>query len=128
MYFLYKQGLEILTPSVELTEEEIVKMINLFKQTFQIEPNVEILGYGRVENMIIKGNILEIEKDDYSYNLVDQKERKFPVYFDGLYTHVLNYENKQVLNPSALKEIASIRLDFYDEKEPDIRKAVKPFQ
>lgn len=128
MYFLYKQGLEILTPSVELTEEEIIKMINLFKQTFQVEPNIEILGYGRVENMVIKGNILEIEKDDYSYNLVDQKERKFPVYFDGLYTHVLNYENKQVLNPSALKEIASIRLDFYDEKEPDIRKAVKPFQ
>lgn len=128
MYFLYKQGIEILTPSVELTEEETLKMINLFKQTFQVEPNVEIFGYGRVENMVIKGNILGIEKDDYTYNLVDTKERKFPVYFDGQHTHILNYENRTLSNPKAFRDIASIRLDFYNEKEPDIRKAVKHIQ
>ena len=128
MYFLYKSGLEIITPSVELTEEETLKMINLFEQTFQVKPNVEVLGYGRIENMIIKGNILGLEKDDYTYNLVDSKDRRFPVYFDGLHTHVLNYEDKMLTNISSFKEKASIRLDFYKEKEPDIRKIVKQFQ
>ena len=128
MYYLYRHGLEIITPSVELTDEETLKMINLFKQTFQVEPNVEVLAYGRVENMIIKGNILNIEKDDYSYTLIDSKERRFPVFFDGISTHILNHENKMLTNIETFKQVASVRLEFYDEKEPDIRKAVKQFE
>ena len=128
MYYLYKHGLQIITPSVELTDEETLKMINLFKQTFQVEPNVEVFAYGRVENMLIKGNILNLEKDDYSYVLIDSKERRFPVFFDGTNTHVLNHENKTLTNIEAFKQVASVRLDFYNEKEPDIRKAVKQFE
>ena len=128
MYFLYKQGLSIVTPSVELTDEEVLKMIKLFEQTFQVKPNVEVLGYGRVENMIIKGNILGLDQNDYNYELIDSKERRFPVYFDGLHTHVLNYEDKMLTNISEFKQVASIRMDFYNEKEPDIRKVVKQFQ
>jgi hypothetical protein len=78
--------------------------------------------------MIIKGNILNLEKDDYSYVLIDSKERRFPVFFDGVNTHVLNHENKTLTNIEAFKQVASVRLDFYNEKEPDIRKAVKQFE
>ena len=123
-----RHGLEIITPSVELSDEDTLKMINLFKQTFQVEPNVEVLAYGRVENMIIKGNILNLEKDDYSYVLIDSKERRFPVFFDGISTHILNHENKMLTNIETFKQVASVRLEFYDEKEPDIRKAVKQFE
>ena len=128
MYYLYRYGLETITPSVELSDEDTLKMINLFKQTFQVEPNVEVFAYGRVENMVIKGNILNIEKDDYSYVLIDSKERRFPVFFDGVSTHILNHENKMLTNIEAFKQVASVRLEFYDEKEPDIRKAVKQFE
>ena len=28
-------------------------------------------------------------------NLIDFKNRRFPVYYDGINTHILNYENKK---------------------------------
>ena len=77
--------------------------------------------------MVIKGNVLNIEQDNYTYVLVDGKQRQFPVYFDGLNTHILNSENKMLTNISEFKKVASIRLDFFNEKEPDIRKVVKQF-
>lgn len=128
MYYLYKHGISTITPSVELTDEEVLKMINKFKETFQVEPNVEVLGYGRVENMVIKGNVLNIEQDNYTYVLIDGKQRQFPVYFDGLNTHILNSENKMLTNIEEFKKVASIRMDFFNEKEPDIRKVLKQFQ
>ena len=75
--------------------------------------------------MIIKGNILDINVNSYEYNLIDFKNRKFPVYFDGINTYILNYINNDL---SKKINNCCIRLDFFDEDVFTIRNIVKKYQ
>ena len=127
IYYLQKLNVENITLSVELTETEISTLFENYKQTFNDLPNTEIVAYGRVENMLIKGNIINIEEDDYKYNLIDFKNRKFPVYFDGTNTHILNYENKNINNENILANASSIRLIFFNENETEIKAIVNKY-
>ena len=122
-YYLRKYGLKNIPISVELSEEEIDNFIKLYNNKFGYAP-FEVLGYGRVENMIIKGNILNISTDISKYKLKDFKNRLFPVFYDGINTHILNYENFERNN---LKNCI-IRLDFYDESYEEIIKIIKSYQ
>lgn len=127
-YYLYQQGLSTVTLSVELTEEEIINFIDNYLKKFNAYPNIEVVVYGKIENMIIKDNILNIVKNDYQYYLQDKKKRKFPIYYDGNNTHILNYDNKILINHERLKKHASIRFDFYDEDEKTIYDIVNKYQ
>ena len=126
-YYLYKYGLNTITLSQELTTDEIVDFINTYAKTFNKYPRIEVFVYGRVENMLIKGNILNIAKNDKTYELVDINKRKFPVYFDGYQTHVMNYEltNKEDLKD--LKEYITYRFKFIKEKPEEIEKIIKSY-
>ena len=73
--------------------------------------------------MIIKGNILNLDKDCYYYSLIDSKNRVFPVYYDGCFTHILNYIKRN----DFLSNIC-VRLDFYDEGKKEVEKIVKEIQ
>ena len=119
-YYLRKIGINRVCLSVELSEEELLEFIKLYEEKIG-SSDFEILVYGRVENMIIKGNILNIESGYNNYNLIDFKDRKFPVYYDGVNTHILNYENKNI-DISKFTGLCSLRYDFYEE---DIDNAVK---
>lgn len=127
-YYLYKLGLDVVTISIEFQEEEIIQFIKDFYHQFQFYPPIEIIGYGRVENMIIKGNILNIDKNDYQYELVDLRKRRFPVYFDGVNSYVLNYENFCIQNLDYIKKHCDIRLSFFDSSSKKIEKIVKYYQ
>lgn len=111
-YYLRKYGLGVVPLSVELNEFEILSFLKLFKEKFGT-CKFEILKYGRVENMIIKGNILNLDSCKYSYQLEDFKNRFFPVYYDGINTHILNYEMVNL----GLQDVMNcyFRYDFYDE-------------
>lgn len=124
VYYLNRLGAELINISVELSEQEIVKLISNYEDKFKCYPSVEVLVYGRVENMVIKDNILNIEKNNYNYNLIDLKKRIFPVYFDGINTHVMNYENK-VLETQNLVTKVALRYDFFNESATQIKKIVK---
>jgi len=126
-YYLYKLGLKRITISPELTKEEVITFIQKFKEQFNILPNIEMICYGRVENMLIKDNILSINENDYNYNLVDLRKRYFPVYFDGKMTHVLNYENKVIELTDYLKNNINIRFEFYDESKHLVEKTVNKY-
>ena len=112
-YYLRKIGIKRVCLSVELSEEELFEFINLYNEKFG-KSNFDILVYGRVENMIIKGNILNIESGYNNYSLVDFKDRKFPVYYDGVNTHILNYEDKNI-DISKFTGLCNLRYDLYDE-------------
>lgn len=127
-YYLYNIGVNTITLSVELTEQEILDFIKNYKNTFNVYPNIEVLAHGKVENMIIKGNVLNLNKDDYNYQLIDQKNRTFETYFDGLNTHILNCENKELKCSKIIKQYASIRLDFYNESREIVEKVVNKYQ
>ena len=112
-YYLKKIGVSKVCLSVELSQDEMLEFIELYEKMFG-SYEFEVLVYGKIENMIIKGNILSIEQGYKNYSLIDFKERKFPVYFDGINTHILNYENKTI-DVEKFQGLCNLRYDFYDE-------------
>lgn len=127
-YYLYKMGLNIVTLSLELSNYEIDKFISSFKNKFSFLPALEIVCYGRSMNMIIKGNILNLNVDDYNYQLKDIKNRSFPVYFDGCNTYVLNYCNRKIDNKKILGNYLNTRLDFFLEDSKEVKDIVNMYQ
>lgn len=127
-YYLYKLGLKGVTLSVELSQLEIEQFIRLYESTFKEKSTFQMLCYGRVENMIIKGNILNINKDDYDYCLTDIKSRIFPIFYDGVLTHVMNFEQRQEKLSAYLKENIQIRLDFHKETKDEVYSIIKKYQ
>ena len=127
-YYLYKLGLQAVTISVELSQLEIEQFIRLYESTFKEKSTFQMLCYGTVENMIIKGNILNINKGDYDYCLTDIKSRVFPVFYDGVLTHVMNFEQRKEKICSYLKENIQLRLDFHQETEDEVYSIIKKYQ
>ena len=123
-YYLRKIGMKNIPISCELKDHEISKLINSFEEKFG-KASFEILSYGRVENMIIKGNVLNLESNSFDYQLQDYKNRLFPVYFDGINTHILNYEeNNSIINKTNI----SNRLEFYLESSEQIKNIIKKYE
>ena len=77
--------------------------------------------------MIIKGNIFNLSANINQYNLIDTRKRIFPVYYDGINTHVLNYEKLLLNNINNIKDKVSIRFDFYEEKPDQIKEILKEY-
>ena len=127
-YYLHKLGIQAVTLSVELSQLEIEQFIRLYESTFKEKSTFQMLCYGTVENMIIKGNILNINKDDYDYCLTDIKSRVFPVFYDGVLTHVMNFEQRKEKLSSYLKENIQIRLDFHQETKDEVYSIIKKYQ
>ena len=126
-YFLFKMGLNKVTLSPELSFNEQMTLKENFEDKFDIEPNLEILAYGRIENMIIKGNILSIKENDFNYSLIDLRKRKFPVYYDGRLTHILNSEPLSIEITNNIKNNFNIRIDFSIEDKQKINKIVNQY-
>ena len=124
-YYLQKIGFSSIFLSVELTEEEIGEFLSLYHEKFG-DCTFFVFSYGKVENMIIKGNVLELkEKKDYS--LKDVKNREFLTFFDGRCTHVLNHEFfSNSLNKINYPVIH--HLSFYEEDRNQIISIVKNYQ
>lgn len=127
-YYLHKLGIQAVTLSVELSQLEIEQFIRLYESTFKEKSTFQMLCYGTVENMIIKGNILNINKDDYDYCLTDIKSRVFPVFYDGVLTHVMNFEQRKEKLSPYLKENIQIRLDFHQETKDEVYSIIKKYQ
>ena len=126
-YYLYKLGLQSVSLSQELSKDEIINFINSYAKTFNKYPRIEVFVYGRVENMIIKGNILNLEQNDKTYELIDNKERKFPVYYDGTNTHVMNYEISNKTDLKDLNEFITYRFKFDKEKPNEIETIINSY-
>lgn len=116
-YYLEKIGVSPVTLSVELSEEEIYSFIEEYQKKFG-KKNFLVFSYGRVENMIIKGNILQL-KEKTSYSLKDTKNREFPCFWDGRCTHILNCDVYSL----HLKNVSSY-LYFYEETGEEVKRIV----
>lgn len=127
-YYLHKLGIQAVTLSVELFQLEIEQFIRLYESTFKEKSTFQMLCYGTVENMIIKGNILNINKDDFDYRLTDIKSRVFPIFYDGVLTHVMNFEQRREKLSPYLKENIQIRLDFHQETKDEVYSIIKKYQ
>ena len=97
-YYLYKLGYKAITLSVELNTLELKNLIKTIRERFGNIPLI-IKTKGPIEVMLIKGNVLNIDKDT-PYTLVNVKNDKFKTYFDGRCTHInssyeLNLDEKE---------------------------------
>ncbi len=128
LYYLTKLNISPVALSVELTDQEALALLANYNKTFKTRANVELLVYGRVENMLIDDNIFSIKENDYSMTICDIKHRHFPVFYDGTNTHILNYENKEVTNSNLLSQVSSLRFDFYAESATEIKSIVKNYR
>ena len=120
-YYLQKYGYCEICLSVELSIDEIVDFYKMYQEKFG-KLSFEFYAYGRVENMIIKGNILNLIQNEF-YSLIDTRKRSFPVYYDGRITHILNY---QCQNLDLF--VGNVRIDFYQESSLEIKIIVKKYQ
>lgn len=120
-YYLLKRGFKNICLSVEVDSSEQLSITQALSSRFNIDVALEVLVYGRCENMIIKGNILNISDDKNRYSLLDLRKRKFPVYLDGNKTYILDskVQYRKIKSSSIIK-----RYDFYDEDYSDIEKIV----
>ena len=59
--------------------------------------------------------------------LIDYKNRRFPVFYDGENTHILNYENKIIENKELFEIASSIRLQFFDETKDEVEQIVNKY-
>ena len=123
-YYLYKIGYKIINLSVELSKEEVNSFIDEYNSKFGIIP-FELMVYGRICNMKIKGNILGIDDSFSKYSLIDYKNREFPVYYDGRLTYIFNYELRDFSYSIGNK--CSLRIDFYNEDSSQVKKVVKKY-
>ena len=118
-YYLRKLGLRSVSLSVELTDQETNDFMQMYYDKFGF-CEFESLRYGRVENMIIRGNLLNIASKCNKYEIVDEKKRRFPVFYDGNKTHIYHCET---FHRPLLKCVNLF--DFYGEEASLIERIVK---
>lgn len=124
-YYLYQLGFSKITLSVELSNSEIIDFVNRFVQAFGCYPNIEVVCFGLVEDMIIKDNILNLKENNYHYSLRDLRNRKFPVYYKNGRTIILNYEPRDLTTFLEIQKIASLRYHFFLETKDEVINLIK---
>ena len=123
-YYLYELGFNSICLSLELSTFEMIDFYNKFILVFGFVPAIEVNKFGKNINMIIKGNILGIKKDVFTYKLVDIRKREFFVYYDGINTYVMNYINNNI-EVDELKDKVLFRYSLYNEEVVEIEDIFK---
>lgn len=89
---LHQQGVKRVTLSPELSHERMLRMIDLFKDTFGYSPRLELQVYGRHDLMISKycpiAKTFKTNQDCHlceknQYYLEDRLKQKYPLVHDG---------------------------------------------
>lgn len=104
-YFLSYYGYKGLFLSTELTDYELNYLVSNIKKKTSIKLFVENNINNKV--MTIKGNILNIDKSN-DYYLVDPKNRKFKVIFDGRLTNIYSHY-KLDRNEKSINDVSFIK-------------------
>lgn len=115
--YLFEKGVLESTISVEANLNDILSISSGFKK--------EVIVYGKLELMLIKGDIL---KDGCM--LVDRNKMRYPIRVENDLTHIFFYQD-ELFTLDEVREIssgASIRLEFFDENPFEIEKAIKKYQ
>ena len=124
-YYLSKIGLSSICLSPELSPLDCISFVEKYRKVFGSKC-FQVMGSGRVENMIIKGNILQIEENNYDYSLKDVKGRMFPVMYDGRLTHVYHCDSLPLWK-NKTKNIGFV-LDFFGISIEEVEKILSYYQ
>lgn len=91
--FMHAQGFDIVSLSIELSKSEIINLLDTYKKTYQVIPNVMVMVYGYYDLMISKhcmiNKALGLDKKgckkcyEKQFYLKDRVGIKYPLIDDG---------------------------------------------
>ena len=137
---LFKNHVNRVTLSPELSKERVFEFKELFTNKFNYVPNLELVVYGRVDLMISKycpiAKTFKTKQNCHlcelnQYYLEDRMKSKFPLINDGnCNIRILNHKPLNLIeyiNQIKLSGIEKIRLDFTTERIEEVREVIKSF-
>lgn len=129
---LRKCGVKTVTLSVE-------NNLDTIREIIEINNNVEVIVYGRIELMVTKycplkmlinndDNKCSICNSDDKYSFKDQYGNFYPIVSEKHFMHLMHYKNINLIDSiSLLKESGAfnLRIELFDESQSDVEKLIK---
>ena len=117
--FLHSIGVNRVTLSQELNDEEIKELIDAYIKRYQKNPNLELIVYGREEMMISKYNILKNLNNHNNYFLIDKYKNRMPILINNDIMTIFNYNIRDKKDKFKYFDmgINYVRYEYLDEKE-----------
>ena len=117
--FLHSIGVNRVTLSQELNDEEIKELIDAYIKRYQKNPNLELIVYGREEMMISKYNILKNLDNHNHYFLMDKYKNRMPILINNDIMTIFNYNIRDKKDKFKYFDmgINYVRYEYLDEKE-----------
>ena len=89
VYFLHLMGAKCVTLSLEMNDDDILDLIEAYRNRYNSNPNLEIMVYGRELVMTIKYDLLFGNDKGY---LIDRFGNEFPIRKEDGLTKIYNYK------------------------------------
>ncbi len=121
---LEESGIDDITLSVELEEEEIRQLLNCYEQKYHQKPHVTLWIYGRIELMIIKYPLLEHRTKHEKIYLIDRNHKKYPVRCEDNITRIFHHQVIDKIDQIPLWEslgITHFQIDLWDEDSTQVQ-------
>lgn len=139
--FYHNLGIKHIGLSVEMSFEEIKRLINNFENKYKSKPNVYIMGYGRYELMLMKHCLInkKLRFDhkgcnkckEQQYYLKDRMNFTFPlIKDDNCNLKLLNSKTLNLINNiDEVKAIgvSGMLIDFTIENESEVKRVLEAY-
>lgn len=123
--FLHSIGVDRVTLSYELSDEQIENLISSYIARYEKNPNLELIIYGKEEMMISKFNLLKMyQKTGDNYYLKDRYNKLYKIIEDNNLMYIYNYDvrnNLKKINYYYSIGINYLRLNILDDSELEIK-------
>ncbi len=128
MYLLKDLGVKRITVSPEVKGDNLKELLDGLDNEIQ----VEVIGYGSIEYMIMKYDLIENMnlKSDGKYELEDRLKRRFRIYKDR-YTHLMadkKIDLRKEIDRLEEMVIDVFRIELFEEDREEIDRILKSFR
>ena len=133
IYYLHNEGVDVVTLSLEMSQNEIKTVLDSYRKKYNENPNVEVTVYGHQNLMTLKYCPLrrygECGKcQDHTYELEDSYA-KFPTSRKDCITHIYNDKALNLIDElNDIRQMTNrIRLQFTIEDKAETKKVIQEY-
>ncbi len=134
IYYLHKTGVDVVTLSLEMSQNEISNVYNSYINKYKTNPNLEITVYGHQNLMTLKYCPLKRYGEcgkcqEHNYELEDSYS-KFPTSRNNCITHIYNDKALNLIDDlSQIKPFTNrFRLQFTIENKEETKEIIRKFK
>lgn len=124
---LHKLGSKKVTLSYELSTYQIKEMIDAYKERYQVNPNLELIVYGKEEAMVSKFNLNKKYAVDNTY-LEDRFHNRYPIQIKRDKMYIYNYQARNLQGYQEYFDLGIHSLRFVVLDEEDKKQVEKIFR